>query len=342
MSVASKVLFLKEKYYGGNPQLGLTDNNALMVEPLRETGFVSDITIFYFDEFSLQLGQPMMGEVLLEMCAKDRPDLVIFIMLGVLGLDPPRRIMSTIMNVLGTKVYVQRHDSVGTVGHKFTQSWFPFVNFICFVDATLSHLGYKHQPKAIQGFTNVSAKHFYNRGLERDIDVSFLGPAGSLPRRAEYIEFLKGNGVNVLVRGGRGNFLPVEEYSRLMGRSKISLSFTLNGDGYAQMKGRTLEIMRCKTMVIEDEGIETKGFFDEGRDFVMARSKEDMLEKVLYYLKHDDEREQIAGSGHGKVTTLYTTRNYWGYVLSKIGFELPDSLLADRHFQELSAKLESL
>jgi len=338
----NKVFFLKEKYYGGNPQLGLTDNDALVIEPLRDTGFADEITVFYFDELSLQLGQPMMGEILLEMCAKDRPDLVIFIMLGVLGLDPPRKIMSTIMNVLGTKIYLQRYDGVGVEGHRFTESWLPFMNFIGFMDATLSHLGYKRHPKAIQGFTSFSLKYFYNRRLNRDIGVSFLGPTANLPRRAEYIEFLKENGVDILVRGGRGNFLTVEEYSKLMGRSKISLSFTLNGDGYAQMKGRTLEIMGCKTMVIEDEGTETGEFFDEGKDFVMARSKEDMLEKILYYLKHDDEREQIAESGYRKVTTLYTTKNYWGYVLSKMGFELPDSFLADKHFQALSAKLESL
>jgi glycosyltransferase involved in cell wall biosynthesis len=244
--------------------------------------------------------------------------------------------------VLGTKIYLQRHDGVGAEGHRLTESWFPFVSFIGFIDATLSHLGYKHQPKAIQGFTSFSSSYFYDRKLDRDIDVSFLGPISDLPRRAEYIEFLKRNGVNIFVRGGRSDFLPVGEYSKLMSRSKISLSFTLNPNGCAQMKGRTLEIMGCKTMVIEDEGTETREFFDEGKDFVMARSKEDMLEKILYYLEHDDEREAIAESGYSKVSTLYTTRNYWGYVLSKIGFKLPDSFLADKHFQALSAKLESL
>jgi len=97
-------------------------------------------------------------------------------------------------------------------------------------------------------------------------------------------------------------------------------------------------VTACRTMLIEDEGIEAKEFFEEGKDFVMCHSKEEMLEKVKYYLAHDKERESIAESGYRKVTKLYNSRNVWAYMLNKIGF----SVTGDKHWGELYSKLESL
>lgn len=38
-------------------------------------------------------------------------------------------------------------------------------------------------------------------------------------------------------------------------------------------------------------------------------SKEDLLEKVDYYLSHDEERMAIARHGHGKVAAGHTYRH---------------------------------
>lgn len=46
--------------------------------------------------------------------------------------------------------------------------------------------------------------------------------------------------------------------------------------------------------------------FEDGKDLVMAQTPDDMVAKVDYYLKHDEEREKIARSGQQKVLKDYS------------------------------------
>ena len=43
-----------------------------------------------------------------------------------------------------------------------------------------------------------------------------------------------------------------------------------------------------------------------GEDFVYYESKEDMIDKIGYYLSHEEEREAIARNGHDKVAAAHT------------------------------------
>ena len=42
------------------------------------------------------------------------------------------------------------------------------------------------------------------------------------------------------------------------------------------------------------------------KTFVLFESQEDFLNKCNYYLKHDNERRQIAANGYGKVKEFHT------------------------------------
>ena len=46
-----------------------------------------------------------------------------------------------------------------------------------------------------------------------------------------------------------------------------------------------------------------------GEDFVYYESMEDLLQKIDYYLVHEDEREAIAKNGHDKVSAGHTFRH---------------------------------
>ena len=50
-------------------------------------------------------------------------------------------------------------------------------------------------------------------------------------------------------------------------------------------------------------------FFVPGEDFVYYESKEDLLQKIGYYLEHEKEREAIAKRGHDKVAAGHTYRH---------------------------------
>ena len=49
--------------------------------------------------------------------------------------------------------------------------------------------------------------------------------------------------------------------------------------------------------------------FVPGEDFVYYEDRVDLLKKVDYYLKHEDERQWIAQNGHDKITAGHTYRH---------------------------------
>jgi hypothetical protein len=320
-----------------HPDWGPSHFTAL-IETFSEGGFAEQAIMFPIDELRLKIEQATMEAGLLELCASDRPDIIVFVPTGWPHIDPSRPIMGKIVE-MGIKVHMVRGDSGGPHGHEFTESWFPFVTSIGFVDMGVAHLGYQNNPKALQAFPCLNGRYFYDKGFERDIEVSFVGSIGNWEHRGEYLAFLRSQGINVRICGG-GEFetrVSTEEYSNIISRSKISLNFCLHrAGGYSQIKGRVMDILGCRTFLIEDEGEETKNFFDEGKDFVMVRSKDEMVEKIRYYLSHDDEREEIAQSGYDKVTRLYNSRNLWKHILEKLGF--PQD--ADDSYISLRNKLE--
>lgn len=341
---ANKVLFVMAKHDRCTPEWG-PSTFSVYPRTLSETGFVESVSAFYLDEMFAQSGSVGTNEMLLQWCAVSRPDLIVFIPTGWVHIDPSRIVTQTIMEKLGAKVCLIRGDAAGEQGHQFNHSWFPFVSAIAFVDITVSSLGYSRNPKAIQGFICANNKDFYDRKIARDLDVSFAGSVGNWLNRADYLEFLKASGVDVFTGGGLefDTKVSIEDYSKIINRSKISLSFCLHRtEGFSMLKGRVFDIMCCQSFLLEDAGTETAKLFDAGKDFVMYNSKEEMLEKIQYYLKHDRARQKIAEAGHRKVAELYTPRNLWAHILERTGFDISDEVGKDTRYLELSRKLEMI
>ena len=61
--------------------------------------------------------------------------------------------------------------------------------------------------------------------------------------------------------------------------------------------------------------------FEPGVDFVYYDSYDDLLEKVEYYLEHDEERQQIARNGYEKVKKYHTYRHRLDTILNIMNLE---------------------
>ena len=68
---------------------------------------------------------------------------------------------------------------------------------------------------------------------------------------------------------------------------------------------RVLEIMSCQGFVLTNYQEDLENEFQEGKEIVMYRSLEDLIEKTRYYLEHEDERLAIAKAGYEKVMRDY-------------------------------------
>jgi spore maturation protein CgeB len=59
--------------------------------------------------------------------------------------------------------------------------------------------------------------------------------------------------------------------------------------------------MACGGFVISNWQPEIAECFEEGKEIVTFRSLEECMEKIAYYLEHEEERKQIAAAGFRKV-----------------------------------------
>ena len=81
--------------------------------------------------------------------------------------------------------------------------------------------------------------------------------------------------------------------------SKINLNITSKTieSGIPQ---RIFDVLACGGFCMTNYQSEVAEYFADGEELVMYRSKEDLLAKVDYYLKHEEERARIAENGRCK------------------------------------------
>ena len=146
------------------------------------------------------------------------------------------------------------------------------------------------------------AEDGYDMGLERDIEVLFLG-APNIPRRKKLFRILRRSGVNLVTRGSwHDPDLWGEKRNRLLSRTKIFLNLQRYP---GELPGMRLIMGMANRSLVISEPIYKPGRFIPGKHYISAKSDE-MPEIIDYYLNHDGERERIATEGHNFVTRELT------------------------------------
>ena len=88
-----------------------------------------------------------------------------------------------------------------------------------------------------------------------------------------------------------------DEYPWIYASAKIGLCF-LNRDNRNTSTMRSFEIPAAGTFMLGERTEEHIQFFEEGKEAEFFDSPMEMLEKIRYYLTHDEERERIAKAGY--------------------------------------------
>jgi len=149
-------------------------------------------------------------------------------------------------------------------------------------------------------------------------DVSFIGTAEL--ERFNTLNYLAENDLSIKVFGSGWNKssfkkhhpnldieardLIGEDYFRAMLNTKISLSFLRKINRDLQTL-RTVEIPFCGAFMIAEDSNEQKSMFAEDIEAVYFESDLDLLNKIKYYIKHDEEREKIAQKGMIKARSSF-------------------------------------
>jgi spore maturation protein CgeB len=128
-------------------------------------------------------------------------------------------------------------------------------------------------------------------------EVSFVGTLRA--DREEYLAFLHEKNVQTSFFGmSFGNFVTYPEMSDIFHTSKVNLNFSRT---YARMKfglkGRIFQVCLAGGFLLTEYLPGLEKYFEIGKEIDCFRDKEEMVEKIRYYLGHDAERQAIARAG---------------------------------------------
>jgi spore maturation protein CgeB len=87
-----------------------------------------------------------------------------------------------------------------------------------------------------------------------------------------------------------------ESYIKTINGMDIALHFLRHGNRDEQ-DSRTFEIPACGVFMLAEKSDTHLSLFEDGNEAVFFNTKEQLLEKVKYFLEHEDERKAIARAG---------------------------------------------
>lgn len=310
-------LLLRHKH-AGDARFGEPREEHFLSAPLRSAK-IAETVEYYYD---LDYPGGIFGESkLVDLVTRVRPDLIIMSSYDHRNNDHPSfQVLTAIRSKCGIPLVGVWCDLLG----KGAMARWSFVsngidlNILIDSGALAKH--FPDRNDIIRLWAPVPFGVFHPGDGKRDIPVSFLGSIGSYRNvRAEYLDYLKGQHLDIYHTGGmREQPISLERYADILRRSKISLNFSQSVPGTHQLKGRVFEVLFSGTLLMESENAETPQYFTPMVDYVVFDSKQDLVDKVRYYLEHEDERQRIAYNGYIRATTEYNHNVFWNKVMGKL------------------------
>jgi hypothetical protein len=123
------------------------------------------------------------------------------------------------------------------------------------------------------------------------------------------------------IRGGR-QIRPasLEEYVKLIACAKICLCFLSKwNNNTLHSAGRTFEIPAIGSFLLAERTPDHLRYYLEGKEAEFFGSSKELVDKVIYYLAHDDQRRTIAKAGHQRcMASGYSHRERMKQILELI------------------------
>ncbi|MEB2308882.1 MAG: glycosyltransferase [Candidatus Brocadiaceae bacterium] len=304
-----KLLYVGMRYDYGDKARGFSFEHRNFYHPLKSYSEKHNWDFVHFDfmEQGLNLGLDLMTQNLYELAKRERPT-CLFAVLFDFNRDPCYEVFKQISS-LGT-VTVHWFCDDHWRFEKYSSVVAPHFDVICTTanDAIpkYKNMGISHKVLKTQWACNHELYIPYD--IPKDIEMSFVGqPHGN---RVEVLSKLLQNGYKLEVFGfGWENRprIPFHQMVRIFSRSKINLnlsnSSTLIGQ---QIKGRNFEIPGTRSFQLSSNADNLKDYYEEEKEIVIFNSVDELIEKAKYYLKNEDERNEIATNGYKRTITEHT------------------------------------
>ena len=177
------------------------------------------------------------------------------------------------------------------------------------------HRKYILKPKKLYFLRDLSRAHHREYILNPKYDIFFSGQQSS-KSRTELIEFLKSKNFNFFGRAEKSK-IPFNEYLATIYNSSINLAL----EGKGEFTFRHLEILASCSFMICQSSINELDLplpLLDGKHFVSFENKDDLIEKIDFYLKNPQLREEIALKGRQVLEEHYSPKQHGKFLMGKI------------------------
>ncbi|MBL8030572.1 MAG: glycosyltransferase [Candidatus Doudnabacteria bacterium] len=344
-----KVLFCGLKYEYGKPESGLSFEYRNFFETLQAMPEL-EVEMFAVDERLLAVGREKMNEELKNSVVEKQPDLL-FCFLYTDEIN--KEIIEYITKKTKTKTFNWFADDHWRF-EIFSRLWAPLFTAVSTTDseAVLKYRSIGVNIIKTQWAANI---HLYKPSLLPATsyplpanNITFVGK--NYGNRSKYINALKVFDLPAVGYGagwekGRVSF---EDMLKIFSNSKINLNFTQSAfanftgkfkmlaktilhpynaasymKAYAgaqrnQIKGRTFEIPACGGFMLTQDADNLGEYYEDGKEVVIFKNEDDMIEKCKYYLSHENERVGIAKAGYKRTLKEHTYELRFREIFNKI------------------------
>jgi len=172
-------------------------------------------------------------------------------------------------------------------------------------------LPYNNLSDGAESDSYVYANYFINRKITELERAKYLGAIGERFKLNLYTK-----DPNAVIPGAT-NLGPVDYYNEMpyvFAGSKINLNISLRSITTG-IPLRCMDIMAAGGFLLTNFQADLLRHFEPGVDFVYYESLEDCLDKIDYYLAHDEEREEIARNGQEKMRNEHSFEAHFKEIL---------------------------
>jgi len=311
------------------------------------------IVYFPFDEILEKVGKREMNKQLLQTVREEKPDLCFF---SLFGDEIKKEIIKKITkenNSLTFNWFTDDHFRF----YNFSRYYAPCFHWVSTTDSQTMEkyykIGYRNVIKTQWACNHFSYKPF---DLPKIYDITFVGqPHGN---RREVIEKIRKAGINIKCwgKGWPDGRVSQNEMLRIFSQSKINLNLTKSSGNInfrtlasiflkreldsslkpispkywfgnfqsilakkrEQIKGRNFEIPGCGGFLLTSDADNLGDYYEDGKEIVIYKDINDMIDKIKYYLEHNKEREAIAKAGYERTLQEHTYEKRFNNIFTEL------------------------